>query len=137
MSSTYFYSCKSWEIKSSIFVLFQWFLSQDLTAIVDVRCEAGSLLSDIYGEENRIPESKQILLKAMEMSQTNQYWHCKLLFQAAVSFLCIGMLSYMSFGSTKHTLNLLNVIRNFCEDLLELQFCSVCSFFLCLSLNQC
>ncbi len=67
--------------------IFQWFLSQDLPAIVDVRCEAGSLLSDMYGEEGRVPESKQILLKAMESSQTNQYWHCKLLFQAAVSYI--------------------------------------------------
>jgi hypothetical protein len=70
-----------------VLLLFQWFLSQDLPAIVDVRCEAGSLLSDMYGEEGRIPESKQILLKAMETSQNNQYWHCKLLFQAAVSLL--------------------------------------------------
>ena len=52
---------------------------------MDVRCEAGSILVDIYGEEGRVPESKQILLKALETSPANQYWHCKLLFQAAVS----------------------------------------------------
>jgi hypothetical protein len=61
-------------------------MSQDVaTAVLEVRCEAGSVLSDVYCEEGRIQEAKQLLLKAMETSQGNHYWHCRLLFQAAVS----------------------------------------------------
>ena len=60
-------------------------MSQDLPAINDVRLEAGGILADIYCAEGRNPEAKQILHKAMEVSQVNHYWHCRLLFQAAVS----------------------------------------------------
>ena len=60
-------------------------MSQNLPAITDVRCEAGSVLADIYCEEGRNAEAKQVLLKAMETSQVNHYWHCRLLFQASVS----------------------------------------------------
>jgi len=76
-----------------------WFQSQTVQGVDDVRFESASLLADIIIEEvdtgvyhqplshNRQPPSyndaKQILLKALEGSQSSAYWHCRLLFQLA------------------------------------------------------
>ena len=51
----------------------------------DVRLESCCLLADLYCEAGQIPQSKQILQEAMKNSQRLPYWHCRLLFQLAVS----------------------------------------------------
>ena len=81
----------------------QWFQSQTVQGVEDVRFESASLLAEIIIEEcdtgvyhqpvthNSPPptynDAKQILLKALEGSgQSSAYWHCRLLFQVCLHF---------------------------------------------------
>lgn len=51
----------------------------------DVKFEAASVLADLYEQQKQLALSKPILRKAIELSQHNVYWHCRLIFQLAVS----------------------------------------------------
>ena len=79
----------------------QWQLSQPLNAFDDVKFEAASVLAELYEQQlHQSGTSQTILRKAVELSQHNVYWHCRLIFQLAVSiyshtykFRCIMLLT--------------------------------------------
>lgn len=64
---------------------FQWRLSQSINAFDDVKFEAASVAAELYEQQQQPNLSKPILRKAIELSQHNVYWHCRLIFQLAVS----------------------------------------------------
>lgn len=64
----------------------QWMLSQSIpNGFDDVKFEAASVLAELYEQQAQSTLSKPILRKAIELSQHNVYWHCRLIFQLAVS----------------------------------------------------
>lgn len=65
----------------------QWKLSENKNAFDDVKFDIASLLAQLYQQQDQNILAKPILRKAIELSQHNQHWHCKLLFQLAVSSL--------------------------------------------------
>ena len=67
-------------------LILQWSLSQGINSFDDVKFEAASVLADLYEQQNQPSLSRPILRKAIELSQQNVYWHCRLIFQLAVSF---------------------------------------------------
>ncbi|CAG9836755.1 unnamed protein product [Diabrotica balteata] len=60
-----------------------WLLSQAINSFDDVKFEAASVLAELYEQQDQISLSKPILRKAIELSQHNVYWHCRLIFQLA------------------------------------------------------
>ncbi|XP_044745228.1 MAU2 chromatid cohesion factor homolog [Coccinella septempunctata] len=60
-----------------------WHLSQVINTFDDVKFEAASVLAELYEQQQQIALSKPILRKAIELSQHNVYWHCRLIFQLA------------------------------------------------------
>lgn len=65
-----------------------------------MKFEAASVVAELY-EQQQLPNlSKPILRKAIELSQHNVYWHCRLIFQLAVStvtsILCFREWSYFT-----------------------------------------
>ncbi|XP_054710843.1 MAU2 chromatid cohesion factor homolog [Uloborus diversus] len=60
-----------------------WFLSQSITGFDDVKFEAASVVADLYEKKNQMQMAKQVLGKAVEISQQSAFWHCRLLFQLA------------------------------------------------------
>ncbi|CAH0552140.1 unnamed protein product [Brassicogethes aeneus] len=60
-----------------------WHLSQVINSFDDVKFEAASVLAELYEQQEYISLSKPILRKAIELSQHNVYWHCRLIFQLA------------------------------------------------------
>lgn len=62
-----------------------WVLSQSINGFDDVKFEAASVLADLYEQQAQSSLSKPILVKAIELSQHNVYWHCRLIFQLAVN----------------------------------------------------
>ncbi|XP_022913885.1 MAU2 chromatid cohesion factor homolog [Onthophagus taurus] len=60
-----------------------WMLSQMINSFDDVKFEAASVLADLYEQQSQSALSKPILRKAIELSQHNVYWHCRLIFQLA------------------------------------------------------
>ncbi|XP_023407956.1 MAU2 chromatid cohesion factor homolog isoform X1 [Loxodonta africana] len=62
-----------------------WLISQQVPQFEDVKFEAASLLSELYCQENSVDAAKPLLRKAIQISQQTPYWHCRLLFQLAVS----------------------------------------------------
>ncbi|XP_044265191.1 MAU2 chromatid cohesion factor homolog [Tribolium madens] len=60
-----------------------WLLSQMINTFDDVKFEAASVLAELYEQQQQISLSKPILRKAIELSQHNVYWHCRLIFQLA------------------------------------------------------
>lgn len=50
----------------------------------DVKFEAASVLAELYEQQKQVAFSRPILRKAIELSQHNVYWHCRLIFQLAV-----------------------------------------------------
>lgn len=56
-----------------------------INAFDDVKFEAASVLAELYEQQKQISLSKPILRKAIELSQHTVYWHCRLIFQLAVS----------------------------------------------------
>ncbi|CAH1163585.1 unnamed protein product [Phaedon cochleariae] len=60
-----------------------WLLSQVINSFDDVKFEAASVLAELYEQQEQICLSKPILRKAIELSQHNVYWHCRLIFQLA------------------------------------------------------
>lgn len=63
----------------------QWKLSENKMGFDDVKFDIASLLAQLYQTQDQNILAKPILRKAIELSQHNQHWHCKLLFQLAVS----------------------------------------------------
>ncbi|XP_050296968.1 MAU2 chromatid cohesion factor homolog [Anthonomus grandis grandis] len=60
-----------------------WNLSQSISSFDDVKFEAASILAELLEQENQTAQAKPILRKAIELSQHNVYWHCRLIFQLA------------------------------------------------------
>ncbi|KAI4468593.1 hypothetical protein MML48_2g00000777 [Holotrichia oblita] len=60
-----------------------WMLSQMINSFDDVKFEAASVLAELYEQQKQMALSKPILRKAIELSQHNVYWHCRLIFQLA------------------------------------------------------
>lgn len=60
-------------------------LSESIQNFDDVKFDAASLIAKLYQEQTQSIMAKQILRKALQISQHNVYWHCRLLFQLAVS----------------------------------------------------
>ncbi|KAK4885328.1 hypothetical protein RN001_001599 [Aquatica leii] len=60
-----------------------WLLSQIINSFDDVKFEAASVLAELYEQQKQLALSKPILRKAIELSQHNVYWHCRLIFQLA------------------------------------------------------
>ncbi|XP_065168377.1 MAU2 chromatid cohesion factor homolog [Atheta coriaria] len=60
-----------------------WMLSQMINGFDDVKFEAASVLANLYEQQKQSNLSKPILRKAIELSQHNVYWHCRLIFQLA------------------------------------------------------
>lgn len=58
-----------------------WKLSENLVNFDDVKFDTASLLAQLYLLLEMSNLSKGILRKAIELSQNNVYWHCKLLLQ--------------------------------------------------------
>jgi MAternally-affected-uncoordination protein len=56
-----------------------------INAFDDVKFEAASVLAELYEQQSQSNLSKPILRKAIELSQHSVYWHCRLIFQLAVS----------------------------------------------------
>jgi MAternally-affected-uncoordination protein len=72
----------------------QWFASGKVAHVEDdVRFESASVLAELLSERavassttsapTQMDAARQVLRKAIEMSQQNSYWHCRLLFQLA------------------------------------------------------
>lgn len=59
-------------------------LSENVQNFDDVKFDAASLIAKLYQEQTQSIMAKQILRKALQISQHNVYWHCRLLFQLAV-----------------------------------------------------
>lgn len=55
-----------------------------INAFDDVKFEAASVLAELYEQQKQMTLSMPILRKAIELSQHNVYWHCRLIFQLAV-----------------------------------------------------
>lgn len=72
---------------TNILQILQWKLSENKIAFDDVKFDIASLLAQLYQQQDQNILAKPILRKAIELSQHNQHWHCKLLFQLAVSML--------------------------------------------------
>ncbi|XP_033223533.1 MAU2 chromatid cohesion factor homolog isoform X2 [Belonocnema kinseyi] len=60
-----------------------WRLSQNINTFDDVKFEAASVVAELYEQQQQSNLSKPILRKAIELSQHNVYWHCRLIFQLA------------------------------------------------------
>ena len=71
-----------WEL-----LFFQWYGSQKLPQPdLDVLFESGVVLAEIFEEAGQTDNVKQVLRKAIELSQQREaYWHCRCLFKLAVS----------------------------------------------------
>lgn len=52
----------------------------------DVRSEAASELAKLYEQTGGVARSKPLLRRAIELSRQSVYWHCRIIFQAAVSY---------------------------------------------------
>lgn len=75
---------------NDFFVLsLQWFLSQTINNFDDVKFESASVLATLYTDENQSVLAKPLLRKAIELSNASVYWHCRLIFQLAVSHINI------------------------------------------------
>lgn len=70
-------------------VSLQWCMSQSINGFDDVKFEAASVLAELFEQQGQPSHSKPILRKAIELSQHSVYWHCRLIFQLAVSALTI------------------------------------------------
>lgn len=60
-----------------------WKLSEPLVNFDDVKFDTASLLAELYKQTEQSSLAKAMLRKAIELSQNNVYWHCKLLLQLA------------------------------------------------------
>nr|XP_040222427.2 MAU2 chromatid cohesion factor homolog [Anopheles coluzzii] len=60
-----------------------WILSENINNFDDVKFDTASLLAQLYQQQDQSSLAKPVLRKAIELSQHNVYWHCKLLFQLA------------------------------------------------------
>lgn len=52
-----------------------------------MKFEAASVLAELHDQQQQSSLSKPILRKAIELSQHSIYWHCRLIFQLAVSIM--------------------------------------------------
>lgn len=59
-----------------------WHIAEHLSQFDD-KFEIATLLSTLYLQEDQSIAAKAVLRKALELSQHNVQWHCKLLFQLA------------------------------------------------------
>lgn len=54
-----------------------------MTQFDDVKFETATLLAQLYVQQEQNGAAKALLRKALEASQHNPFWHCKLIFQLA------------------------------------------------------
>lgn len=71
----------------------------------DVKFEAASVLAELYEQLKQVTLSKPILRKAIELSQHNVYWHCRLIFQLAVSVAIFILTLLLYFYSAANSCN--------------------------------
>ncbi|XP_076054832.1 mau2 sister chromatid cohesion factor isoform X2 [Oratosquilla oratoria] len=64
-----------------------WNLSMNIAGFDDVRFEAASELAKLYEQNGGGGKAKPLLKRAIELSQQNIFWHCRLIFQTAVLIL--------------------------------------------------
>ncbi|XP_058810814.1 MAU2 chromatid cohesion factor homolog [Phymastichus coffea] len=91
-----------------------WQLSQSINSFDDVKFESASMLADLFEQQHQTVLSQNILRKAVELSQHNVYWHCRLIFQlaqihasekdlnAAVGLLAVGA-DYTQISNAQYT----------------------------------
>lgn len=79
--------------------MLQWLLSESIQNFDDVKFDAASLIAKLYQEQNQSVMAKQVLRKALQLSQHNVYWHCRLLFQLAVSWRLLSLPCWPYVGS--------------------------------------
>ncbi|XP_055694674.1 MAU2 chromatid cohesion factor homolog [Lutzomyia longipalpis] len=63
-----------------------WTLAENIVAFDDVKFVTASLLAQLYQQQedvSSLPKSNKVLRKAIELSQSNFYWHSRLLLQLA------------------------------------------------------
>ncbi|XP_059607881.1 MAU2 chromatid cohesion factor homolog [Phlebotomus argentipes] len=62
-----------------------WTLAENILAFDDVKFVTASLLAQLYQQQDvgSLSKSNKVLRKAIELSQSNVYWHCRLLLQLA------------------------------------------------------
>jgi len=60
-----------------------WYISQPLQGIDEVKFEAASLLAKTHDRTGDQAGGRDVLISAIELSQSNEYWHCRLTFQLA------------------------------------------------------
>ncbi|KAF0288776.1 MAU2 chromatid cohesion factor [Amphibalanus amphitrite] len=60
-----------------------WDLSQGISSFDDVKFESASVLAQLFEQQQQQKWAKEKLRRAIEISQGNCYWHCRLLFQLA------------------------------------------------------
>lgn len=77
--------------------MFQWCLSQTINSFDDVKFEAASVLAELHEQQSQSNQSKPILRKAIELSQHNIYWHCRLIFQLAVGIVFRSFVRFYKF----------------------------------------
>lgn len=63
----------------------QWHSSQTINNFDEVKFEVASTLATVYEQQQQSSLSKPLLRKAIELSNANCFWHCRLIFQLAVS----------------------------------------------------
>jgi MAternally affected uncoordination len=97
-----------------------WNLSNSVTQgqnFDDIKFDAAYSLSELYHQQNQSNAAKQILRKAIEISQNNIYWYSKFLFRISVSFLKLMtssafiILSFISFQFSINS-NFMQMIKN-------------------------
>lgn len=109
------FDCSTLEIFYHFPSLFQWMLSENVQNFDDVKFDAASLIAKLYQEQNQSKMAQQVLRKALQISQHNVYWHCRLLFQLAVSYLlyrkCAHRHSFESIINLKYAFPLAAIAR--------------------------
>lgn len=60
-----------------------WAMAQSIPNFDEVKFEAASLLASIHEQQTQLHQAKQILRKAISISQQAAFWRCRLLFQLA------------------------------------------------------
>lgn len=73
-----------------------WCISQPLQGIDEVKFEAASLLAKTYERTGDMPGGRDVLISAIEHSQSSAYWHCRLTFQLAQLHADPRVLDYQS-----------------------------------------
>ncbi|XP_075145032.1 mau2 sister chromatid cohesion factor [Haematobia irritans] len=58
-----------------------WRLSEPLLNFDDVKFDTASMLAELYKQQQQVQMAKSMLRRAIELSQNNVYWNCKMVLQ--------------------------------------------------------